>query len=84
MTLDAPTLAGLLGVIVVLAAYFANQERGLRSDDWRFPLANLVGSCLILLSLWARWNWPAAAIEISWIAISLMGLVRSVRARTAA
>jgi hypothetical protein len=81
MIWDAPTIAGLFGAALLLAAYFAIQQRWLSAVDWRFPLANLVGSCLILLSLATQWNWPAAVIEVAWAAISLMGLVRSLRAR---
>jgi hypothetical protein len=34
-------LVGFVGAAIVIAAYFANQQRRLRSDDWRYPLANL-------------------------------------------
>lgn len=78
---DAPTAAGLVGVVLLLAAYFANQQRWLPAADWRFPLANFLGSCLILVSLATQWNWPAGAVEAAWAAISAMGLVRSLRAR---
>jgi len=78
--IDAPTAAGLIGVTLLLAAYFANQQRWLSAADWRFPLANFLGSCLVLVSLATQWNWPAAVIEAAWAAISLMGLVRSLRA----
>ncbi|HKT18158.1 MAG TPA: hypothetical protein VJR47_08960 [Stellaceae bacterium] len=81
MIWDAPTAAGLLGAALLLTAYFATQQRWLSAGDWRFPLANLVGSCLILVSLATQWNWPAGVIEAAWAAISLMGLVRSLRAR---
>ena len=44
-------LAGLAGATIVVAVYFANQQRWLRSDDWRYPGANLLGAVLILVSL---------------------------------
>lgn len=81
MLWDAPTIAGLLGAALLLGAYFAIQQRWLSAANWRFPLANLIGSCLILLSLATQWNWPAGVIEVAWAAISLMGLVRSLRVR---
>ena len=67
-------LVGFLGVAVLMGSYFANQQRWLRSDDWRFPLANLVGALLILISLCFEWNFPSVVIEIFWITISLWGL----------
>ncbi|HME23795.1 MAG TPA: hypothetical protein VKI44_21125 [Acetobacteraceae bacterium] len=59
-----------------MAAYFANQQGWLSAEDWRFTAANLVGSLLILTSLWTAWNFPSAVIEVIWAAISLYGLIR--------
>jgi hypothetical protein len=69
-------LAGFAGAAIIIAAYFANQQRWLRSDDWRFPLANLCGSLLILVSLYFAWNFPSVVIELFWAAISLYGLAK--------
>ncbi|HEX5321035.1 MAG TPA: hypothetical protein VFW46_17875 [Stellaceae bacterium] len=76
------TLAGLAGTAMIVLVYFANQQRWLRSEDWRYPAANLVGSVLILLSLLDQWNTPSVVIELFWIAISLYGLVNRPRARS--
>ena len=70
---------GLIGSAVVVIAYLLNQTDRLSSSDWRFPAANLVGASAILLSLTDAWNLPAAVIEFFWAAISLYGLVRSLR-----
>jgi hypothetical protein len=79
MPLTIPTVAGLIGAALVLSAYFANQRGWLASHDWRFPLANLIGSGLILVSLSEDWNLPSAVIEAAWAAVSIMGLARSIR-----
>lgn len=73
---DLSTLAGFAGAALVIIAYLANQMGRLASDDWRFPGANLAGSALILISLYAAWNWPSVVIELFWAAISLYGLMR--------
>lgn len=83
MASDLPTFVGLAGVALILGAYFYNQQRWLSSEDWRFPLVNLIGSCLILVSLWDQWNWPSVVIEVSWAAISLWGLARGRLTRAA-
>ena len=80
MQLGAFRVVGLVGVGFILVAYFANQQRWLRSEDWRFPEANLVGSLLIMVSLYAEWNLPSVVIEVFWIAISVYGLVNRPRA----
>ena len=66
-----------------IGAYFANQQRWLASDDWRYPAANLVGALLILISLFYEWNFPSVVIEIFWIAISLWGIGKSLARRSA-
>lgn len=73
---DLFTTAGILGAIVVIATYFANQHRWLSAEDWRFPALNLAGACLILVSLTTAWNLPSAIVEACWAAISVYGLSR--------
>jgi len=75
--LTALVIVGFVGAALVIAAYFANQQGWLASEDWRFPLVNLVGAGLIMASLYAEWNFPSAVIEGFWIAISAYGLLRS-------
>ncbi|MBN8929407.1 MAG: hypothetical protein BGO51_07925 [Rhodospirillales bacterium 69-11] len=82
MPLDLPTLIGFAGAGLLMVAYFASQQGWLRADDWRFPAGNLAGSSLILVSLMSAWNLPSVVIEGFWAAISLYGLVRSLRRRT--
>lgn len=74
--IDLSTVAGAIGAASIVVAYFANQQRWLRSEDWRFPFANLVGAALILVSLFHDWNLPSVVIESFWVAISLWGLAR--------
>ena len=81
MTLPIYDLAGFLGAAIIVVAYFAMQQRWLNALDWRFPAANLLGSLLILVSLWFEWNFPSVVIEVFWALISLMGLARSLAER---
>ena len=81
MTLSIYELAGFVGAAIIVVAYFAVQQRWLNALDWRFPAANLLGSLLILISLWFEWNFPSVVIEIFWALISLMGLARSLAER---
>jgi hypothetical protein len=70
-------LIGFAGAAVMIAAYFANQQRWLSSDDWRYPAANLAGAVLILFSLLFTWNFPSVLIEVFWALISLWGLMKA-------
>ena len=83
MPIELYNIVGFIGTVLLIGAYFANQQRWLASDDWRFPFANLVGALLILVSLFYEWNFPSVVIEIFWIAISLWGIGKSLGRRAA-
>ncbi|MGH6804900.1 MAG: CBU_0592 family membrane protein [Methyloceanibacter sp.] len=44
MALDLLTIAGVAGCLLIVVAYFANQQGWLRAENWLYSLANLVGS----------------------------------------
>lgn len=79
MAIDVYNSAGVVGAILVIAVYFATQQRWLSAEDWRFPFANLVGAGFILVSLMADWNLAAFVMEVFWVLISLYGLAQSLR-----
>ena len=81
MPLPIYELAGFVGAAIIVVAYFAMQQRWLNALDWRFPAANVVGSVLILVSLWFEWNFPSVVIEVFWALISFLGVVRSLAER---
>ena len=45
-------VVGFVGVGLIVAAYFANQQGWLNAEDWRFPAAKCARALLILASLW--------------------------------
>lgn len=65
----------------VLFAYFWQQTKGVRDEDWRHPVINGVGAVLLLISLIYKPNPASILIEFCWFGISLIGLVRALRAR---
>ena len=71
----------IAGAAIFVATYFANQQRWLSSEDWRFPFLNLIGAVLILVSLVFEWNYPSVVIEVFWALISIYGIVRARRER---
>jgi len=72
-------LAGIIGSILIIGAFFASQNNIVRPDSPSYLSANLLGSMLILVSLHEHWNLPAGIIEGFWALISLYGLLRTVR-----
>lgn len=70
---------GSLGVLIIVAAYLWLQIGRIAGQNVIFSGANLLGSMLILVSLYFNFNFSAALIEIFWIVISLFGLVMGLR-----
>jgi hypothetical protein len=72
----ATDAAGLVGVVVMLAAY-AGAQLG-RLDPVKAPalLMNLAGACLVMLSLTRNFNLSAFLMEAAWAAVAAFGLIR--------
>lgn len=79
MMLDVYNFIGGIGAAIVILAYFATQRGRLSANHWLFPLVNLVGAFMIVVSLLADWNLPSFIVEVFWIFISCYGLWRSLR-----
>lgn len=71
-----PTIIGLIGVIIVLAAYALLASGRMSTDDWRYPVINIVGTLGIAYSLLYQWNPASMVAQLVWIAISIVGLMR--------
>lgn len=82
MSFDLYDLAGMVGAVLIIVAYLGTQQRWLSAEDWRFPLANLIGAVFIIISLMTDWNLAAFVIEVFWILISFYGLAQSMRRRS--
>jgi hypothetical protein len=69
--------AGLAGVMMILVAYAGAALGRLDPKGAWSLLANLIGACLILVSLLvADFNLSSTAMEGSWALVALAGLVR--------
>jgi len=58
-------IIGIFGAIILTFAYFLLQLNHLKSDTKTYYFMNLIGSSMILYSLYYEWNIGAALIEIS-------------------
>lgn len=67
---------GILGVLTYLASYFALQIGMIRGQGYLYPSLNVIAASMVLVSLMTEFNLPAAIIQISFIAISVIGLCR--------
>ena len=67
----------MLGVSLILIAYFLLQTNKISSDNIKFSLLNFNGSFLIAVSLLDEWNLPSFVIEFFWMLISLIGIYKN-------
>lgn len=67
---------GVIGVILVLIAFFLLSTNKMNSQSLSYQLYNLIGASLILFSLMFHFNLASVLIEVSWITISLIGIFR--------
>lgn len=68
-------LIGISGVLVYIASYACLQLRLIDSKGSVYSLANLTAAALILVSLSYNFNLASAMIQVSWIIISIVGLL---------
>ena len=74
-------IIGILGVLLILAAYALLNLGKLLPTNLVYLLLNASGSSCILISLMFSWNLSSVVMQIAWISISLIGVFRSLRSR---
>lgn len=74
-------VVGIIGVVLVLVAYYLLQANKLNASSVPYLKMNVVGSVLILYSLCFNWNLAAVLVEVMWFVISLWGMFKTLRQR---
>jgi len=69
-------IIGTIGVMFCLAAFYMVQSERVSPQQLTYPMLNLIGAVLLLISLMWNWNTPSVIIEIAWITISIYGIHR--------
>jgi hypothetical protein len=72
---------GIVGVILTLIAYYYINVGKFTSENMTYLVLNLIGSSMLMFSLCFSWNLSSVLIEIAWMTISVIGIVRSFRLR---
>lgn len=72
---------GTIGVAVIIVTYLLLQLDRLKSSSFSYSLLNGLGAMLIMFSLLFKFNLSAFIVEMFWVLISVLGLVRYFRAR---
>lgn len=72
---------GILGSLIIAAAYLAVSGGRINAEHPTFQLLNLMGALLVLTSLYFRPNPGAILIEVLWTGIAIFTLFRFFRRR---
>ena len=70
---------GMAGTLMILGGFALLQARTLSGTGLPYQLLNLFGALGILVSLWGSFNISVFLLEATWVAISLYGIVRTLR-----
>jgi hypothetical protein len=86
MNLQWYDFVGLAGVALVLVSFFLLQAGKLTGDSLGYQFANLFGAVFMLVSIFGpgpdlRDVISMTIMQVAWMAISLFGLWRGLRAR---
>lgn len=74
--ISLPDAIGIVGVLLILAAYFLLQTECLSTKQLSYQVLNGLGASLVLVSLYFTFNLSAFIIEIAWLLISLYGVAK--------
>ncbi|MEM9555554.1 MAG: hypothetical protein AAGC60_14955 [Acidobacteriota bacterium] len=74
-------VVGSIGAALIVFAYWRLQTARFHRDSLTYLVLNGGGAALILVSLTVEFNLSAFVIESFWVAISLFGIARVLRAR---
>ena len=72
---------GMLGTLMVLAAFFLLQAGRLSGTGIAYQLLNLLGAGGVLVSLLGQFNVSVFFLELAWMLISAYGIARSFKTR---
>lgn len=68
---------GIIGVILVLIAYYLLNTNRIFALNMSYQLLNFFGALMILFSLFYEWNIASFLVESAWTIISLVGIYRA-------
>lgn len=77
----ASDFIGCIGTLIILIVYALLHLGKMEASSFAYSFWNVIGAILILSSLLFSWNLAAGLMEISWVIISLYGMLKALRPR---
>jgi hypothetical protein len=69
---------GMIGVVMVTCSYLLLHLEHVTRESNVYLAANSIGAILIMISLWYDWNLCEFIMEVIWLAISILGIVKKI------
>lgn len=82
-SLPVHDVLGLLGVVFYIGSYTGLQLGRLDGNSLTYATLNGIAASLVLISLFKDFNLASALIQIVWINVSIVGIYRHFRTRSA-
>lgn len=73
--MNLPLLLGIVGMALILLAFFMGQIKRWSQDDLIYDLVNLVGSVLLVTYAIPSRSWPFIILNGTWAAVSLKDVI---------
>ena len=67
---------GFIGSALIILAYLLLQTGKLSNEQLAYSILNLAGASCVIFSLFFEFNGAAFTLEIFWVLISIIGIVR--------
>jgi hypothetical protein len=74
-------ILGWVGVVVLLAAYWAVSTRRMEGSGIAFQLLNIAGAALLIVNSYDHGALPSVSVNVAWMAIGGYALMRALLAR---
>lgn len=81
MIFELIDIVGIIGVSIVIYAYFLLQAERITIKELKYSIMNIVGSLMIIVSLIFNFNLSSFIIELFWVLISCFGVVRHIKSK---
>ena len=70
---------GIIGVSIILVAYFLNTESLMPKNGKLFYVMNAIGAALACYAAFLINYWPFVILEGAWTLVSIYGLMKTMR-----
>jgi hypothetical protein len=74
-------IIGILGVGIILMAYFLGTEKLIKNDGKLYYVLNIIGAGLACYASFLIDYMPFVILEGTWVLVSVYGLMRAMRIR---